>query len=61
MDRLSEMRRLAMVEAYLTDLICDVKSPREADFLMQALLSVQQLLIQLKGKYATQARAQMAP
>jgi hypothetical protein len=61
MDGLCEIRRLAMVEAYLTDLICDVKNPRHADLLMLALHSVQQALNQLEGKYATQARAQLAP
>jgi hypothetical protein len=56
MDRLSELRTLGIVEAYLTDLICDVKDSGQADILMQALMSVQQALVQLEVRYAPAAR-----
>jgi len=61
MDRMAELRRLGVVEAYLTDLICDVKDPRHADILMQALNSVQQALLQIEEKFVpTAAKASVA-
>lgn len=59
MEKLSELRTLGIVEAYLTDLICDVKDPLHADILMQALMTVQQALVRLEG-YALPARASLA-
>lgn len=52
MEKLSELRRLGIVEAYLTDLICDVSDPRYADILMQALMTVQQSLLDAEARYA---------
>lgn len=59
MDKLSELRTLGIVEAYLTDLICDVKDPGHADILMQALMSVQQALVQLETRYASVVRSSL--
>lgn len=60
MEKLAELRKLGIVEAYLTDLICDVKDPRHADILMQALITVQQALVRLEGKYALAAKSSLA-
>ena len=60
MEKALELRKLGIVEAYLTDLICDVKDPRHADILMQALMTVQQALVRLEGKYAFAVKSSLA-
>jgi hypothetical protein len=60
MERLSELRTLVLIEAYLTDLICDVREPGQADVLMQLLVSVQQALVQLEGPYTASVKSSLA-
>jgi hypothetical protein len=65
MDTVSELRKLGIVEAYLTDLICDVRNPRYADILMQALMTVQQALVRVENRYpsvvSAVAKSSIAP